>query len=35
MRAIVVLLLVAGMCFGSFVEFGTEQMPSAKPFCGS
>jgi hypothetical protein len=35
MKAIIIMIVVAGLCYGEFVTFGTQQKTSAKPFCGS
>jgi hypothetical protein len=35
MKVIIVMIVIAGLSFGGFVTFGTQQQGSAKPFCGS
>ena len=34
MKAIVVMIVIAGICFGQYIEYGLQQVSTTKPFCG-
>ena len=35
MRAVAIFIVIAGMCYGDSIEFGSNEVPSNKPYCGS
>ena len=35
MRAVAIFIVIAGICFGDSIEFGSNEVPSNKPYCGS
>ncbi len=35
MRAVAIFVVIAGVCYGDSIEFGSNEIPSNKPYCGS